>query len=360
MQKFNAKGKAMIKKLLLLVQFLIISNLNSIAIAIDLKNLDEQISYSLGFMAAEHAKSKAPLGIKVNPDSFIKGFKDNFNNKQQLDQEQIIKSLNIIREKQLELQKKYMDKTSNPEPIAESTIPATTPSTPGTPASTATAPPSKPGTPASATPVPQATQNPAISSNPDVNNFQDNNLLINTVQDINPKEISKNKFKNQPLEKNKSKDLVKNEVPKEIKPAINNNPKTLTKHNSTITTPAKSVKNIASNEIVISEELAKPKEFIKKIVKELDNKKPNQELEKEKAKEKKKEKEISIKTIEPKTPDLNKHEKNIAKITQQIITNTIANTTTNSGIKPAEINTITKPDIKPETVKTTTAKRVMR
>lgn len=186
----------MIKKLLLLVQFLIISNINSIAIAIDLKNLDEHISYSLGVMAAEHAKSKSPLGIKVNSNAFIQGFKDNLNNKQQLDQEQIIKYLNIIREKELELQKKYMDKT---------------------------------------------TKNPA---NPD------------------------------------NKDLTKNEFPKEM---------------------------------VISEELAKPKEFIKKIVKELDHKKSNQDHEKEKGK-KKKEKEISTKTIEPKiTQDKIYNEINVVK-----------------------------------------------
>ncbi len=219
----------MIKKLLLLVQFLIISNINSIAIAIDLKNLDEQISYSLGFMAAEHAKSNSPLGIKVNPNSFIQGFKDNFNNKQQLDPEQIIKSLNIIREKQLELQKKYMDKTTNPTMTVEPTIPASTSST----------------QPSTATPVvPQITNNPVTLGNPDINNFQDNNLLINTVQDINPKEISKNKLKKQTTEKNKSKDLTENEALKEI---------------------------------IISEELAKPKEFIKKIVKELDKNKSNQE-----------------------------------------------------------------------------------
>ncbi|MGI9214798.1 MAG: FKBP-type peptidyl-prolyl cis-trans isomerase N-terminal domain-containing protein, partial [Gammaproteobacteria bacterium] len=287
----------MIKKLLLLVQFLIISNINSIAIAIDLKNLDEQISYSLGFMAAEHAKSKSPLGIKINPNSFIQGFKDNFNNKQQLDQEQIIKSLNIIREKQLELQKKYMDKTTNPTTATEPTIPASTPST----------------QPSTATPVvPQTTKNPVTLGNPDINNFQDNNLLINTVQDINPKEISKNKFKDQNIEKNKSKDLAKNEALKEI---------------------------------IISEELAKPKEFIKKIVKELDKNKSNQEPEKEKGKEKKKEKEISIKTIESKIPDLNKHEKNIAKMTQQIATNTITNTATN----PAETNPTTKITTNPAT-----------
>lgn len=101
----------MLKKILLLIRLLIILslNLNNIAVSINLNNTDEQISYSLGYMAAEHAKSKSISGIKINPNLFVQGFKDNFNNKQQINQEQIIKSLNLIKEKQLKLDKKHLD-----------------------------------------------------------------------------------------------------------------------------------------------------------------------------------------------------------------------------------------------------------
>ena len=81
-------------------------------LAIDLKKEDDQVAYSLGCVAGEHIKSQEKIGIAINTDTFIQGFKDTLNNKQQLNQEQIIKALNIMKNKQLEEQTKHLKKTS--------------------------------------------------------------------------------------------------------------------------------------------------------------------------------------------------------------------------------------------------------
>lgn len=99
----------MLNKILSL--FFMIFSTNTV-LAINLEKEEEQLSYSLGCVAGEHIKAQEKIGININSDTFIQGFKDTINNKQQLNQEQIIKALNIMRNKQSEEQKKYLKKTS--------------------------------------------------------------------------------------------------------------------------------------------------------------------------------------------------------------------------------------------------------
>lgn len=99
----------MLKKLLPL--YLILNTTTTLAL--DLKTEEDQMAYSLGCVAAEHLKSQEKVGIKINPDLFIQGLKDSLSNKQQLNQEQIIKALNIMKDKQIEQQKLLLKKISS-------------------------------------------------------------------------------------------------------------------------------------------------------------------------------------------------------------------------------------------------------
>lgn len=104
----------MFKKMsyLLLNLFLLIIP-NMAVMASSLKTEEEQIAYSLGYVAGEHLRSQQKEGIIVDPEVFIQGFKDSIRNKSQLNEEQIIKSLNIFKAKQLDQSKKNLQSKSD-------------------------------------------------------------------------------------------------------------------------------------------------------------------------------------------------------------------------------------------------------
>lgn len=99
----------MLKKLL--PWYLILNTIP--AIALNLQTEEDRMAYSLGCVAAEHIKSQEKIGIQLQQDIFIQGFKDAMDNKQILNQEQIIKELSSMKDKQIEQQKNSLQKTSS-------------------------------------------------------------------------------------------------------------------------------------------------------------------------------------------------------------------------------------------------------
>ncbi len=84
----------------------------AVASGMDLAKEDDQIAYSLGLVTGENIKYQEKSGIKINLDIFIQGLKDTIANKPQLNQEQMLKALNMMQQKGAEEQKKMLKKTS--------------------------------------------------------------------------------------------------------------------------------------------------------------------------------------------------------------------------------------------------------
>ena len=81
---------------------------STVIMAKTLKTEEDQIAYSLGYVAGEHIRSQIKEGVAIDPEIFIQGVRDSMQNKSQLKEEQIIKSLNSLKSKQVEQSKKNL------------------------------------------------------------------------------------------------------------------------------------------------------------------------------------------------------------------------------------------------------------
>ena len=117
----------MLKILYLLVIVIIY---NSCVVAKALISKEDQLAYSLGHIAGEHLKSQIKGGVVLNPEIFIQGVRDSMQDKSELTEEQIIKSLNSVKtsksenkqskvESNLKIAKEFLEKNKQNQGVVE-------------------------------------------------------------------------------------------------------------------------------------------------------------------------------------------------------------------------------------------------